>query len=281
MQSTERYRAFISYSHAADGQLAPALQRGLHRLAKPWYRPPPWRTFRDQTSLSVTPALWSSIEQALASSGFFILLASPKAAASPWVQREIDWWLAHRPKDRLLLALTEGSLQWDREAHDFDPASSNALPSNLRGVFEQEPLWVDLRWARSTQQVSLRHPAFRNAVAELAAPLHGVDKERLVGEDMRQQRRFVRWRNSAIGALATVTLIAVGAATIAVDRENQAREEARLALSRQLAAEATAAADDQLDLGLVLAAQAYATRPTAQTKSGLLQVLLRSPHLVS
>jgi hypothetical protein len=33
-----RYDAFISYSHATDGALAPALQRGLMRLAKPWHR---------------------------------------------------------------------------------------------------------------------------------------------------------------------------------------------------------------------------------------------------
>ena len=32
-----KYRAFISYSHAADGKLAPALQRALHVLAKPCF----------------------------------------------------------------------------------------------------------------------------------------------------------------------------------------------------------------------------------------------------
>jgi hypothetical protein len=30
-----RYEAFVSYSHAVDGRLAPALQSALHRLAKP------------------------------------------------------------------------------------------------------------------------------------------------------------------------------------------------------------------------------------------------------
>ena len=30
--------AFISYSHSADSQLAPALRFGLERLTKPWYR---------------------------------------------------------------------------------------------------------------------------------------------------------------------------------------------------------------------------------------------------
>src|SRR5262245_5926485 len=32
------YKAFMSYSHAADGRLAPTLQSALHRFAKPWYR---------------------------------------------------------------------------------------------------------------------------------------------------------------------------------------------------------------------------------------------------
>jgi hypothetical protein len=31
-----RYDTFISYSHALDGTLTPALQRGLERFAKPW-----------------------------------------------------------------------------------------------------------------------------------------------------------------------------------------------------------------------------------------------------
>jgi len=30
------YNAFVSYSHAADGRLAPAVQTGLQRLARPW-----------------------------------------------------------------------------------------------------------------------------------------------------------------------------------------------------------------------------------------------------
>ncbi len=30
------YNAFISYSHAADGRMATALQAALERFAKPW-----------------------------------------------------------------------------------------------------------------------------------------------------------------------------------------------------------------------------------------------------
>src|SRR5215472_14444505 len=69
-----RYEAFVSYSHAVDGRLAPALQSALHRLAKPWYRLRALRVFRDKTSLSANPGLWPSIERALAESKFFLLL---------------------------------------------------------------------------------------------------------------------------------------------------------------------------------------------------------------
>ena len=50
------YNAFISYSHAADGTLAPALQSALHRFAKPWYKLRALHIFRDQTNLAVNPA---------------------------------------------------------------------------------------------------------------------------------------------------------------------------------------------------------------------------------
>jgi hypothetical protein len=87
------YDAFVSYSHALDGALARALQIGLERFAKPWYRPRALRVFRDTASLSANPGLWSSIQNALASSAWLVLMASPDAARSPWVDREVAWWL--------------------------------------------------------------------------------------------------------------------------------------------------------------------------------------------
>jgi hypothetical protein len=77
-----RYDAFVSYSRAADGRLAPALQLGLQALGKPWYARRALRVSRDKTSAPAWPGLWPSIEQALAASRFFVLLASPAAAES-------------------------------------------------------------------------------------------------------------------------------------------------------------------------------------------------------
>src|SRR3954462_8989791 len=107
---TSAYDAFISYSHAADGELAPALQTGLQSLGKPWYRRRILRIFRDTTSLAATPELWPTIEQALAESRFFVLLASPEAEQSHWVNEEVGWWRTHRPSSTALIVLTGGNL---------------------------------------------------------------------------------------------------------------------------------------------------------------------------
>src|SRR5262245_37569679 len=96
------YNAFISYSHTGDARLAGAIQSGLHRLAKPFYRLRALNVFRDKTSLAANPALWNAIQSALERSDYFILMASPASAQSEWVCRELGWWLAHREVDRLL-----------------------------------------------------------------------------------------------------------------------------------------------------------------------------------
>ena len=74
------YDGFISYSYAADDLLAPGLQAGLQRFAKPWWKRRALRIFRDESSLAANPHLWASITNALDRSGWFILLLSPDAA---------------------------------------------------------------------------------------------------------------------------------------------------------------------------------------------------------
>jgi hypothetical protein len=114
------YDAFLSYSHAAEERLAPILQSALHRFAKPWYRRRQLHVFRDKTSLTASPALWSSIERALSQYAWFLLMASPEAAASAWVQKEINWWHTNRYSRNMLICLTGGEIIWDNASNDFD-----------------------------------------------------------------------------------------------------------------------------------------------------------------
>jgi len=264
------YDGFISYSHARDGRLAPALQRGLHRFAKPWYRRRALRVFRDETNLAADPGLWSSIEQALASSRFFILLASPDAAASKWVDKEVGWWRSHKPLANLLVVLTDGGLVWDDVAGDVDWNRTTALPTAVKGGFREEPHYIDLRWARTAEHLSLTDPRFRGCVADLAVPLHGQSKDALFGADVRQHRRTVRLAGSAIAALTVLTLLAADLAVIARSNQLTAETRGRLATSRYLASQADAASASQPDLSMLLSMAALQTDDTLEAQRSLL-----------
>ena len=274
-----KYSAFISYSRALDEPIAIAVQAGLHQLAKPWYRPRSLRVFRDEGSLSANPDLWKSIAESLQASEFFILLASPQAASSVWVGREIDYWITCKPIENLLIVLTEGSLDWDSDAHHFRFPETTALPKSLGRRLSGEPRYVDLRWARA-ESLSLTHPRFRDAIADLAAPLHHKPKDDLIGEDIRQYKRTVRWRNSAVTSLVLLTVLAVVAAFFAVVQRNTARTERDTANSRSLAAASLDAVQtQQLDLALLLAVESHKFRDTRQSRDSLLNGLMAEPEL--
>lgn len=274
------YDAFISYSHAADGRLAPALQLALHRFAKPWYRMRAVRVFRDDASLSANAALWSSIVDALDRSRSFILLASPESASSSWVAGELRYWCDHKPADRVLLALTAGDLHWDDHSGDFDWSRTTALSSNFSGVFAGEPRWIDLRWARDSPDVSLSHPRFQECVADIAAPLHGRDKDELIGEDVRQHRRTRRLARAVTTVLAALVVVAALATVVAVDQRNAARRERDVAHSQFLAAQALAEKDVRLDRSLLLGVEAIEERATPEARAALLGALESTPELV-
>jgi WD40 repeat protein len=281
------YDGFISYSHAVDGRLAPSLQSALQRFAKPWYRLRALRVFRDEASLSADPGLWSAIESALERSRWFLLLASPTAAASPWVAREAQFWLKNKRLDHLLIVLTEGKLGWDSEREAFDPAGTTAIPQPLLGVFREEPRFVDLRWARTQEHLSLRDPRFRGAVADLAAPLRGQAKDELIGEEVRQHRRAVRLARGAVAVLLALVVAATISAVLAVRGQSAARaerdraeEQASIATSRQLAAQSDAALrESHVDEALLLAAHSYRIRPTMEARDALLAGLHAVPRL--
>ncbi len=231
------YDAFISYSHAADAKLAAAIQRGLSHFARPWYRIRALRVFRDQTSLSANPALWNSIARGLTDSQFLVLLASPPAKASPWVTREIEAFLGTRSSDRILVVLTHGEIAWDNRTGDFDWTRTTALPECLRGRFAEQPLYVDMTWASSAEQLTLRFPRFRDAILDLAAPLHSKAKDELDSDDLREHRRTRRLATSAIVLLAALSVSLGVAAVYATRQRNEAVTQSRIAQEQRRVAD--------------------------------------------
>jgi WD40 repeat protein len=270
---SDDYDAFVSYSHAADGQLAPALQAGLQSLGKPWYRRRVLRVFRDKTSLSASPELWPSIVRALAASRYFILLASPEAARSAWVDQEVRWWLEHRSPATMLIGFAGGELAWDRARGAFNPARSTALPPAALDWPGAEPLWVDLRWAREARHVSLRDPRFREVVADLAAPVRGLPKDELIGEDIRQHRRTLRLARGAVAGLLALAVATSASAVVAVRRADEARRQERTATSRLLAAAARNELEGRLDRALLLGAEALRLGRTGESRDALVTAM--------
>ena len=209
-----------------------------------------------------------------------MLLASPDAGISKWVHREVEYWRKNRSADRLLLVLTAGEIAWQDAASDFDWEKTNALPRNLTGFFQEQPRHIDLRWVKTEEQWSLRNLRFRDAIAEIAAPLHGKLKSDLESEEVRQAGTVRRLKWSAITALACLAVAAMVAAVLAVRSARDARTQATIAeqqrhraVARMLAAEAASVLDNanaRIDLGtrllhtVLLGVESLKQEPTPQ-----------------
>lgn len=256
------FDAFISYNRAADARLGPSLRQALHKFACPWYRMRALRVFLDDASLN-NAGLWSSIRRALERSRFFVLLASPAAARSSWVEREATHWLQRHPADRFLIVLTDGTIAWDDAAGDFDWAATTALPRCLAGVFPEPPRYTDLRKARADNKFSLADEPFRSGVADIASRLHDRPKDELIGEDVRQHRRTLRITRASVAVLLVLATVATVAAITAVRQTDTATQQRDLATARQLAAQAAILKDTDPGLArqLLVAAQRIAPNP--------------------
>lgn len=220
------YDAFISYSHQADHSLAVALELALQRLAKPWHRRRGLEIFRDGGNLNLSAHLWGSIEQALSGSRFLIYLASPAAARSPWIARELEYWIRHRDVDHLILVLTDGDLSWNAERAAFDGLDSTALPATLVNAFIGEPFYLDMRWTRDQENLSLANDRFKHQLVQIAATLKGVPVEDIEGQEAEQYRRMIYLRNAIITGLSVLAVAATGFAGFAyVQRQAAVRSE--------------------------------------------------------
>ncbi len=273
---------FVSYSHSADRELARDLERALARLAKPWNKARALRVFRDDSDLAAATSLDAEITRALERSRYFLLLASPESARSPWVRKEVEFWKQKRSSETFLIAVTDGAVAW--KGSDFDWSRTTALPTTLSGYFRREPIWVGLNFARSDpdermkNRASLRDDEFRSAVASLAAGPRGEDKKKLDDHEQRQHRVAQRVRRTAVVALALLTVASLVAGFSALRQATIAENRARVSSSRALAAQAIALVATNPRLATHLALHAYRVEPTSEARSALATVVQATAH---
>lgn len=188
----KRYRAFISYSHT-DRRKAIWLHRRLE-LLKPGLGDKKERPLRpiflDRDELSASPDLSKDLRSALDQSDRLIVMCSPAAATSAWMDKEVQHFLENRSVEEVLCVIVGG---------DLDAPVRNLLPPSLAQISEQnhEPLAADLRRAKD---------GARLAVFKIAAALLHVRVADLLQRDARRRIRLL-----TAGVLATAALsIAMG-----------------------------------------------------------------------
>jgi hypothetical protein len=118
MVDNHRYRAFISYSHD-DSKEA----RWLHRAIETYHPPKTLvgtvteygavpaamgKVFRDEEELAGAAELGGELEGALAASASLIVICSPKASTSRWVDHEIRYFKQVNPGCPVLAVIAKG-----------------------------------------------------------------------------------------------------------------------------------------------------------------------------
>ncbi len=220
-QKSYNYWAFISYSHR-DQAWAQWLHHALETYRVPRrlvgrdsaLGPIPRRlfpVFRDQDELPSSPNLSGAIDQALLESRYLIVIASPYAAVSKWVDQEIARFRALGRTDRILCLIVDG------EPHaELQPGKGllECFPPSLRTVDGIEPIAADVRPGKDGK------PAAR---LKLIAGVLGVGLDEL----RRRERRRRMLQN-----LGLVSLTVLSALVLAGLWHMQQREK-REALAQQ------------------------------------------------
>ena len=256
------YRAFISYSHR-DKAWADWLHKALET-----YRVPsrlvgtitahgviPRRlhpVFRDRDELSSSPELGSKINQALAQSENLIVICSPAAATSRWVNEEVLAWKRMGRSERIFCLIVGGEPDAsDLPGHEaeecFCPALRFVSDADGRPTNERtEPIAADARPGKDGKP---------NAKLKLIAGMLDVGFDALKQRELqRRNRRMVSITALALAVMAVTIALAVFAlisrhdAVIAQHKAEVARHDA--VVSQQAAERRQKQAENLVDFML-------------------------------
>ncbi|HLW79813.1 MAG TPA: TIR domain-containing protein, partial [Terriglobia bacterium] len=218
-----RYWAFISYSHA-DRRWGDWLHHALetHKIPKALVgqdtqrgEPVPPRVFpvfRDREELPTSANLGAVIGEALRESRYLIVICSPRAAQSRWVNQEILDYKRLDREDRILALIVDGEPNaadgkpgYAPEMECFPEALKHPLgpDGELDKSKHTEPIAADARPDRDGKL---------NAKLKLLAGVLGVNYDDLKRRDEERRRRRQRVVASISATLVLVFAVLAGAA---------------------------------------------------------------------
>lgn len=200
-----RYAAFVSYS-SKDARFAQRLHRALESYGIPaslgkfdliggGKANRIYPVFRDREELSAGQ-LGEQIEAHLRAAAALIVICSPNSAASPWVQKEIEFFAGLGRRDKIFAIIPDNAPLIDDSGADCTPT---CFPPAFRGDALQgdalEPLAADARKGKD---------GFRNAWLKIVAGMIGVTPGQIIDRDRRRRRQRATATALSAAALAVV-----------------------------------------------------------------------------
>jgi formylglycine-generating enzyme required for sulfatase activity len=190
MAELHRYAAFISYS-SKDAAFARRLHRALESYGIPsslgkfdliggGKKNRIYPVFRDREELSAGH-LGDQIEANLRASAALIVVCSPNGAASPWVQKEIEFFAEQGRLSKIFAIIPDNAPLVDENGVD---ATQSCFPPAFLGDAligdKLEPLAADARRGKD---------GFRSAWLKVVAGLIGVSPGKIIDRDKKRQVR--------------------------------------------------------------------------------------------
>lgn len=211
----ERYAAFISYSHA-DSSAARWLHRSLEtyripRGAAGGERRRIGRIFLDRSELASAADLSDRIQEAMERSDALIVICSPAAAASRWVNEEVRRFRAMGRGRRIFCLIVDGDPAEREAPSPFPPA---LVSSDADGAPPVEPLAADIRPGKDSRI---------DARLKIASGLLNLPLDALKRRDLARRQRQL----TVVAATSLVLLAIMGAlTTAAIFARNEAERNA-------------------------------------------------------
>ena len=241
MLSNYKYLAFITYAHK-DEERARWLRKKLEGFRVPphligsngLYGPIPSRLypiFRDRDELAGSAQLGPLIEKALEQSSHLIVLCSPNAVNSRWVNEEIRLFKKMGKADRVLCLVLEGEPM--AEDTDGDP-ENECIPLAARREIDQEGNLTERIFEPGAADLRPSADGESDAILKIVAGLVGVGLDEIKQRDLlARQKRMARFASIA----CFLAISAIGLASYAFYQQREASVAQSVAISERKSAE--------------------------------------------
>ncbi|MCU0288311.1 MAG: TIR domain-containing protein, partial [Acidobacteria bacterium] len=254
-------KAFISYSNDEyNKKHAIALYEALKKYERPFLKKFPFKFFLDIQELDLGDILPEKIKNALENSEYLIYLASCKAAESPWVKMELDYWCnnLNRINNLIIVRIDDQIKEKEGSPGEIDWQTTNALPKSVfEKHFKSVSIYADLEWAKADGDRNLKNTVYAEKINRISAGLHGKSFEKRAREASLEYRREVLIKNSFLLVFIILFLIALAAAMIAFHQKNRADKQFKNLKALQLSNEALLQAPKDNTKAIRIAEQAY------------------------